>query len=115
MRYLFFPPSSPPCPTPFPLQVLNERFAPDLRTKLSCGAPRPLDELLFISIDATGVDIRVRTGQEFSVERIGFGQKVGGRVECTTVKKPDRKGEDSDKGRIIGAMHGTWAAVRYQR
>ncbi|GIL46845.1 hypothetical protein Vafri_3722 [Volvox africanus] len=57
------------------LHVLNEQFAPVLRAKLGCGS-RPLDELMFISIDASGVDIRVRTGPEFSVERIGFMEKV---------------------------------------
>ncbi|GIL70996.1 hypothetical protein Vretimale_4078 [Volvox reticuliferus] len=57
------------------LHVLNEQFAPVLRAKLGCGS-RPLDELMFISIDASGVDIRVRTGPEFSVERIGFAEKV---------------------------------------
>ncbi|KAG2453613.1 hypothetical protein HYH02_001829 [Chlamydomonas schloesseri] len=57
------------------LTVLNEQFAPVLRAKLGTVA-RPLDELMFISIDASGVDIRVRTGPEFSVERIGFPIKV---------------------------------------
>ena len=57
------------------LTVLNEQFAPVLRAKLGTAA-RPLDELMFISIDASGVDIRARTGPEFSVERIGFPTKV---------------------------------------
>ncbi|KAG2499020.1 hypothetical protein HYH03_003205 [Edaphochlamys debaryana] len=57
------------------LQVLNEQFAPVLRAKLGSGG-RPLDELVFISIDASGVDMRVRCGHEFSVERIGFADRV---------------------------------------
>ncbi|GLC37779.1 hypothetical protein PLESTB_001476000 [Pleodorina starrii] len=57
------------------LQELNAEFGPLLRDKLRCGS-RPLDELVFISIDASGVDMRVRTGSEFSVERIGFPEKV---------------------------------------
>ncbi|GFR43747.1 hypothetical protein Agub_g4859, partial [Astrephomene gubernaculifera] len=57
------------------LQVLNEQFAPVLRSQLGCGG-KSVDELVFISIDALGVDIRVRTGQEFSVERIGFVERV---------------------------------------
>lgn len=50
-------------------------FAADLRKTLGTK-DRTVDELFFISIDATGVDIRVRTGSEFSVERIGFEHKV---------------------------------------
>lgn len=55
-------------------QVLNEMFTQDLKRLVS--PHQDVDELIFISIDATGVDIRVRTGSEFNVERIGFGTKV---------------------------------------
>ncbi|KAG2499004.1 hypothetical protein HYH03_003190 [Edaphochlamys debaryana] len=63
------------------LQVLNEQFAPVLRAKLGSGG-RPLDELVFISIDASGVDMRVRCGHEFSVERIGFADRVTNEEEA---------------------------------
>lgn len=55
--------------------MLNDTLASDLRTVL--GTPSsPIDELAFISIDGTGADLRVRAGQEFSVERIAFDRKV---------------------------------------
>ncbi|MEW5299447.1 MAG: hypothetical protein WDW36_002465 [Sanguina aurantia] len=57
------------------LQVLNDSLAADLRRVL--GTPTsPIDELAFISIDGTGADLRVRAGEEFSVERIAFDCKV---------------------------------------
>ena len=53
------------------LQVLNERFSEALRHKLS----RPqlaADDAAFISIDRLGTDVRVRHGNEYSVERLSF-------------------------------------------
>ena len=52
-------------------QVLNERFSGALRHKLS----RPqlaADDAAFISIDRLGTDVRVRHGNEYSVERLSF-------------------------------------------
>ena len=53
------------------VQVLNERFSEALRHKLS----RPqlaADDAAFISIDRLGTDVRVRHGNEYSVERLSF-------------------------------------------
>ena len=53
------------------VQVLNERFSEELRHKLS----RPqlaADDAAFISIDRLGTDVRVRHGNEYSVERLSF-------------------------------------------
>ncbi len=35
-----------------------------------------IEEVVFISIDASGVDVRIRVGSEFNVERISFGERV---------------------------------------
>jgi hypothetical protein len=56
------------------LQVLNETFSQDLKQYLSPHFS--LDDASFISIDATGADVRVRLGSEFNVERLGFESKV---------------------------------------
>eukprot|EP00882_Tetradesmus_deserticola_P005407 GHRQ01005690.1.p1 GENE.GHRQ01005690.1~~GHRQ01005690.1.p1 ORF type:complete len:360 (+),score=162.69 GHRQ01005690.1:446-1525(+) len=56
------------------LQVLNETFSQDLKQYLSPHFS--LDDASFISIDATGADVRVRLGSEFNVERLGFQSKV---------------------------------------
>ncbi len=45
----------------------------------SCGTQ---DEVLFISIDASGVDVRLRMGAEFCVERINFGSKVSSAAQA---------------------------------
>jgi len=58
------------------LQTLNELFSRDLVKLISPSLPQPVDELIFISIDASGADVRVRMGSEFSVERLGFSSKV---------------------------------------
>lgn len=55
-------------------QVLNETFSQDLKQYLSPHFS--LDDASFISIDATGADVRVRLGSEFNVERLGFADKV---------------------------------------
>ncbi len=36
----------------------------------------PIEDAAFISIDATGADVRVRHGSDFNVERISFDVKV---------------------------------------
>eukprot|EP00879_Flechtneria_rotunda_P001961 GHRR01002135.1.p1 GENE.GHRR01002135.1~~GHRR01002135.1.p1 ORF type:complete len:357 (+),score=104.85 GHRR01002135.1:240-1310(+) len=56
------------------LQVLNETFFHDLKQYLSPHTS--LDDASFISIDATGADVRVRYGSDFNVERLGFDHKV---------------------------------------
>lgn len=56
------------------LQVLNETFSHDLKQYLSPHIP--LDDASFISIDASGADVRVRLGSDFNVERLGFESKV---------------------------------------
>lgn len=68
--------NSPACT----LQVLNETFSGDLREYLSPHFS--LDDASFISIDATGADVRVRLGNEFNVERLGFNGRVGNLEEA---------------------------------
>jgi hypothetical protein len=63
-------------------QVLNETFSGSLREYLSPHFS--LDDASFISIDATGADVRVRLGNEFNVERLGFDQKVNNLEEAIT-------------------------------
>jgi len=59
------------------LHVLNDEFADTLKARLHTKRQdKPIDELIFISIDATGVDVRIRSGAEFNVERINFGCRV---------------------------------------
>lgn len=64
------------------VQVLNETFSDQLREYLSPHFS--LDDASFISIDATGADVRVRLGSEFNVERLGFDQKVNNLDEAIT-------------------------------
>lgn len=63
-------------------QVLNETFSQDLREYLSPHFS--LDDASFISIDATGADVRVRLGNEFNVERLGFDGRVSTLQEAIT-------------------------------
>lgn len=63
-----------------PTQILNETFSQDLREYLSPHFS--LDDASFISIDATGADVRVRLGNEFNVERLGFDHKVNNLEEA---------------------------------
>lgn len=60
------------------VQVLTEKFSQDicrLMTQVEEDRP-PADDASCISIDRTGVDVRVRRGAQFSVERIGFPRGV---------------------------------------
>jgi hypothetical protein len=59
------------------LQALNDTFASDLVKIMSKSTATPIHEVLFISIDASGADIRVKSSNnELDVERIAFPQKV---------------------------------------
>lgn len=59
------------------LQMLNDAFAADLVGIMSKMTSAAVSEVLFISIDASGADIRVRTSSnELDVERIGFPHRV---------------------------------------
>lgn len=51
-------------------------FAHEFKTMLSASSPEDVTELTFISIDAYGIDMRIRMGAEYSVERLSFGEKV---------------------------------------
>jgi hypothetical protein len=64
-----------------PPQTMTETFAGQLLGLISPDVLKPgqnLDELTFISIDANGVDVRLRCGSQTSVERINFGRKARG-------------------------------------
>lgn len=52
-------------------QVLNEKHADALR-KLMSYNNQPAEDAAFISIDRLGTDVRIRHGNEYSVERLGF-------------------------------------------
>eukprot|EP01024_Parvocaulis_polyphysoides_P038154 TRINITY_DN3416_c0_g3_i3.p2 TRINITY_DN3416_c0_g3~~TRINITY_DN3416_c0_g3_i3.p2 ORF type:complete len:190 (-),score=32.08 TRINITY_DN3416_c0_g3_i3:136-663(-) len=58
------------------LNVLNDRYSEDLKKALQEGkdeeGAKPIDDVVFISIDARGADVRVRVGNDFQVQRIGF-------------------------------------------
>lgn len=71
-----------PCRYIHVLQVLNETFSGQLREYMSPHFS--LDDASFISIDASGADVRVRLGSEFNVERLGFDQKVNNLEEAIT-------------------------------
>ena len=53
------------------LQMLNEKHAESLK-KLLSRPDQPADDVAFISIDRLGTDVRVRHGNEYCVERLGF-------------------------------------------
>lgn len=53
------------------LQTLNDRHAEALRKLLSRNN-QPAEDAAFISIDRQGTDVRVRHGNDYSVERLGF-------------------------------------------
>lgn len=58
------------------LQLLNETFSAKLKEIWSRQGGTPVKEVYFISLDATGVEVRLRSSSEFSVQRIGFASKA---------------------------------------
>ncbi|GJP84736.1 hypothetical protein CLOP_g14795 [Closterium sp. NIES-67] len=54
------------------LQGLNDRLGGELRAVLAGSNSQPIDDASFISIDSKGVDIRVRHGTQFHVQRLSF-------------------------------------------
>lgn len=57
------------------LQMLNEHYAESLQRAFSSNE-YPVDDAAIISVDALGADVRVRSGVDFGVVRIGFDMKV---------------------------------------
>jgi len=53
------------------VQILNERHADTLRKVMSHNN-QPAEDAAFISIDRRGTDVRIRHGNEYCVERLGF-------------------------------------------
>ncbi len=53
------------------LQVLNQKYCNPLRELFG-----NVDDAAFISIDRLGADVRIRSGGEYSVERLGFNTPV---------------------------------------
>ena len=53
------------------IQAMNEKFAEDLR-KVFGRNNQAAEDAAFISIDRMGTDVRVRHGNEYSVQRLGF-------------------------------------------
>ena len=53
------------------LQTLNDRHSEELKKLLSRNN-QPAEDAAFISIDRLGTDVRVRHGNDYSVERLGF-------------------------------------------
>ncbi|GAX81214.1 hypothetical protein CEUSTIGMA_g8646.t1 [Chlamydomonas eustigma] len=64
------------------MKVLNEAFADELMNLILLPSGEKITEALFISIDANGADIRLRTATDFHVERIGFPNRVGNLQEA---------------------------------
>ncbi|KAF5830618.1 hypothetical protein DUNSADRAFT_14265 [Dunaliella salina] len=62
------------------LAVLNDMFAEDFKAMLRVTASDEIHELMFISIDGMGVDMRIRIGPEYSVERVSFGERVNDEI-----------------------------------
>ena len=52
-------------------QELNDKHADALK-KLMSRNNQPAEDAAFISIDRLGTDVRIRHGNEYSVERLGF-------------------------------------------
>ena len=52
-------------------QALNEQFSVRLHQQLGRG-DAPVDEAVFISIDRTGADVRLRKSGEYCVQRLSF-------------------------------------------
>ena len=52
-------------------QALNEQFSERLHQQLGRG-DAPVDEAVFISIDRTGADVRLRKSGEYCVQRLSF-------------------------------------------
>lgn len=50
---------------------------------MSSKVGEPVTEVQFVSIDASGADVRVRTPSDFNVQRIGFPSKVHTLAEAT--------------------------------
>uniref|UniRef100_A0A061S6D3 Pyridoxamine 5-phosphate oxidase family protein n=1 Tax=Tetraselmis sp. GSL018 TaxID=582737 RepID=A0A061S6D3_9CHLO len=57
------------------LQVLNEKFSARLRELLSTYEQQANDAAI-ISIDKQGIDVKVRLGHDYMVERVGFAEDV---------------------------------------
>ncbi|KAK9806618.1 hypothetical protein WJX73_000437 [Symbiochloris irregularis] len=57
------------------LQALNDQCAASLQ-RLLARPGTPVDDVLFISVDRLGADVRVRRSGDYSVERLGFASHV---------------------------------------
>eukprot|EP00873_Tetraselmis_striata_P041045 jgi/Tetstr1/461309/TSEL_006436.t1 len=66
------------------LQLLNETFCATLKTLLSTKDAE-CDDAAIISIDKMGVDVRVRFGHEYSVERLAFDEEIHTRDRAVEV------------------------------
>jgi len=85
-EYLNSPPDAVVLDSPTrTLQMLGDEFGAGVLEFISPVVLKPgqsISELVFISIDANGVDVRVRVGPEFHVERVNFGRKVNSAAEA---------------------------------
>lgn len=66
------------------LQLLNETFSTDLKELLS-SSEASCDDAAIISIDKRGIDVRVRFGHDYSVERISFDEDIHTRERAVAV------------------------------
>jgi hypothetical protein len=58
-------------------QVLNDTFAHELRLLVAPDQDsQGVDELMLISIDGSGADMRIQCGSEFNIERLTWPFKV---------------------------------------
>eukprot|EP00891_Asterochloris_glomerata_P005521 jgi/Astpho2/5521/Aster-02785 len=65
------------------LAMLNDRFSEELRSLLSHPQRALVDDAVLISIDKLGADVRVRSGSDYSVERLGWENHVHTLEEAT--------------------------------
>jgi hypothetical protein len=72
------------------LEELNERFASSIEPLLTA----PADDCSAVSIDARGIDVRVRRGAQDTVERINFGNMVY-----------SREGAAQELDKLLHSMH----------
>lgn len=68
------------------LQELNESCKEELQ-KVFSSEESPVDDAAIISIDALGVDVRIRAGAEFGVLRMAFDTKVSNVCEAIQAVK----------------------------
>lgn len=63
------------------LQVLNEAFSARLKELMSPQGTTA-DDAAIISVDKMGIDVRIRFGHDYFMERVGFNEVLVNFVYC---------------------------------